>query len=216
KDILKSHRIWFRALEKLERTTILSKEDIITVNSLKANYYCNYIFTACAIYMNQIAFDQHLDSFKALINHARIVLDSMGSSSSSSPAANFTFEIGIILIRYLTASCCCCPVTRREAISLLERNLPREGLWDAQQHVAVAKRIIEIEESELDPVTGWPVERTRIWSTIIRGDMDGNGRFPVYFAVGLWGEGRGVPPLPPGMVLSGSPQGRMWKEWFVL
>ena len=216
KDILEFHLAWFRALEELERKTTLSKEDAITANSLKANYYCTYIFTACATHTNQIVYDQHLDGFKALINHARIVLDSIGSTSSSSPAANFTFEIGIIPYLYFAASRCRCPVTRREAISLLERNPPREGLWDAQQHVAVTNRIIEIEESELDPVTGWPVERTRIWSTIINGDMDGSGRFPVYFAVGIWGEGRGVPPLPPGMVLSGSPEGRMWREWFVL
>ncbi|KAF2185235.1 hypothetical protein K469DRAFT_726791 [Zopfia rhizophila CBS 207.26] len=200
KDILESHRAWFRALEELERKTTLSKEDAITANSLKANYYCTYIFTACATHTNQIAYDQHLDGFKALINHTRIVLDSIGSTSSSSPAVNFTFEIGVILYLYFAASCCRCSVTRREAISLLERNPPREGLWDAQQHVAVTNRIIEIEESELDPVTGWLVERTRIWSTIINGDMDGNGRFQVYFAVGLWGEGRG----------------RMWREWFVL
>lgn len=217
KDILEYHRAWLHALEELERKTTLSKEDAITANSLKASHYCSYIFTACGTSASEMVFDQHLDGFKALINHARITLDSMGrSTSSSSPAANFTFEVSIIPFLYFTACHCRCPVTRREAVSLLKRNPPREGLWDAQQHAAIANRIIEIEENELDPITGWPVERTRIWSTIINGNMDANGRFPAYFAVGIWGEGRGVPPLPEGMVLSGSPEGRMWREWFVL
>jgi hypothetical protein len=216
KFILDSYYAWFRALEELERGKILSKEDMLAASSLKAAYYCMYIIVACARDTNQSIFDQHLQRFKAVIHHARSVLDSIGDNTHRSPGANFTFEISIIPFLYLTACRCRCPVTRREAISLLERNPPREGLWDAQQHAVVAKRIIEIEESELDPVTGWPVERTRIWSTIVNGNMDGNGRFAVYFAVGLWGEGRGVPPLPPQMVLSGCPNGRMWKEWIVL
>lgn len=216
KDILEIHHAWFRALNEFERKTTLSKEDAIIVHSLKLNYHCVSIFTVCATQMNQSAYDQHLDGFKALINHARVVLNSMENTSSVSQAANFTFEVGIISYVYFTACRCRCPITRREAISLLERNPPREGLWDAQQHAVVAKRIVEIEEGELDPITSWPVERTRIWSTIINGNMDGNGRFSVYFAVGNWGEGRGTPPLPLGMVLSGSPEGRMWREWFVL
>jgi hypothetical protein len=76
--------------------------------------------------------------------------------------------------------------------------------------------VIEFEEREIDPETGWPVERARIWSTQIHGDMDGNGRFPVFFAIGQWGEGRGAPPLPPGMMISSHPEGRIWREWFVL
>ena len=47
--------------------------------------------------------------------------------------------------------------------------------------------------------------------TIVRGDMDGNGRFAVYFAMDIWGEGRGEAPLPPI-----GERGRMWKEWFQL
>lgn len=47
--------------------------------------------------------------------------------------------------------------------------------------------------------------------TIVRGDMDGNGRFAVYFAMDIWGEGRGECPLPEEW-----DAGRMWKEWFQL
>ena len=47
--------------------------------------------------------------------------------------------------------------------------------------------------------------------TIIRGDMDGDGRFAVYFAMDIWGEGRGECPLPEEWEA-----GRMWKEWFQL
>jgi hypothetical protein len=215
-DCIESHHIWLRALERLEREQTLSEEDIVTAHLLKAQHYCMYIFAKLAILTNQTVFDKYLDIFKEIIAHSKSFLDATENTSSANAAAKFTFEIGIIPGLYLTACRCRCPVTRREAIALLERNPPREGLWDAQQHLIVAKRVIELEESELDPVTGWPVERTRIWSTMIRGDMDGNGRFPVYFAVGHWGEGRGIPPLPPKGLIPDDPQRRIWLEWFVL
>lgn len=216
-DVLELHRAWFRSLTAFERGSTLSKEDTLTAHALKISYYCTYIITAAATYTDQTSYDQHLPLFKAIIAHSRAILDAASPPPpSASPAAHFTFEISVIPYLYITASRCRCPSTRREALALLERNPPREGLWDAQQHAAVARRIVEIEEGEVDPVTGWPVERTRIWSTIVNGEMDGNGRFPVYFARGLWGEGRGVPPLPPDMVLTGCPYGRMWKEWIVL
>jgi hypothetical protein len=209
-------RAWLRAIEDLERRTTFSLEDAIAANRLKALCRIISIFAQRILLNNQTEFDQHLDDFKAAVEHMRFVVDSVERNTSRNPAANFTFEMGIILGLYMIACRCRCPVTRREALSLLERNPPREGLWDAQQHFVVAKRVIELEERELDPVTGWPVERVRIWSTMIHGEMDGNGRFPVYFAIGHWGEGRGTPPLPPGGVLPHDPNGRIWREWFVL
>jgi hypothetical protein len=216
-DCLEHHRVWMHAFDKFLRETNLPQEDVIAAHLLKALHWTNYIFAARILLTAQTDFDQHLDDFKATIGYTRIVLDSMDwKKSSRESAANFTFDIGIILSLYLTTCRCRCPITRREALSLLERDLPREGLWDAQQHALVARRVIEYEEREVDPVTGWPVERQRIWSTMIRGEMDGNGRFPVDFVIGHWGEGRGTPPLPPGGVLPHDPNGTIWREWFVL
>ncbi|KAH7068818.1 hypothetical protein BKA63DRAFT_422818 [Paraphoma chrysanthemicola] len=216
KDCLEYHHTWLRALEKLEAEFNLSQEDIATIHSLKAQHHCIYIFTATAILTHQTQFDAHLDLFKRIVHHTRVFLDSKDPIPHNTPGANFTFDLGIIPGLYMTVCRCRCPTTRREALALLERNLPREGLWDAQQHALVAKRVIELEESDIDPITGWPVESARIWSTQIHGDMDGNGRFPVFIAIGHWGEGRGAPPLPEGMRIDSHPNGRIWREWFVL
>jgi hypothetical protein len=215
-DCLEHHRVWLRALEKLEREKILSKEDSTAASFLKSIHHLMYIFTTRILLTVQTDFDQHLEDFKAVVHHTRTFLDDIESTSSRKPAANFTFDIGVIPGLYMTACRCRCPITRREALSLLERDLPREGLWDAQQHAMVARRVIEFEERELDAVTSWPGEQTRIWSTMIRGEMDATGRFPVDFAIGHWGEGRGTPPLPPGGVLPHDPNGRIWREWFEL
>ena len=77
--------------------------------------------------------------------------DNNNSSRSPSPrsskaAAHFTFEISIIPYLFFAATYCRCPITRRECVALLERNPPREGLWDAKQCAVLARRTIEIEE----------------------------------------------------------------------
>jgi hypothetical protein len=216
-DCLTHHHIWLHTLEKLERETKLSEQDAIAANLLKATHHLIYIFTARILLKSQTEFDQDLDEFKAVLEYTRAFLNATQQSGPrTAAAANFTFAIGVIPGLYLTACRCRCPVTRREALAMLERDLPREGLWDAQQHAVVARRIIELEEREVDPLTGWPVESARIWSTMIHGEMDGNGRFPVYFVVGHWGEGRGTPPIPPDGILPHDPRGRVWKEWFLL
>ncbi|KAF1976401.1 hypothetical protein BU23DRAFT_47639 [Bimuria novae-zelandiae CBS 107.79] len=156
---------WWTALEDLERSTTLSQDDTITAHSLKACYYMTYIVAASVADPNQCAIDRHLPRFKAIVNHCRKVIDYSQRAGTTSPAANFTFEITIIPILNLVASRCRCPATRREAVALLERNLPREGLWDAQQQAVVLRRLIEIEEREVDPVTGWPTENARVLST---------------------------------------------------
>jgi hypothetical protein len=215
-DCLEHLRAWMRAIQDLERRSTFSLDDAITASRLKALNQVDYIFAARILLDRQTDFDQHLDRFKAAVDHIKFVLDSTESSTSQNPAANFTFEMGIILGLYMIACRCRCPFTRREALALLGRNPPREGLWDAQQHYVVAKRVIELEEMDVDLISGWPVESARIWSTMIRGEMDGHGKFPVDFAVGHWGEGRGTPPLPPGGILPHDPRGRIWREWFVL
>ena len=213
--LLKSQEAWFRAIQDLERTKRLSTTEMLIAHTLKANYHALEVLFRCGPSTTQTDFDVYLPRFKLVLHHARFVMDSTIERSNPSVAANFTFENSLVLALYLTACRCRCPVTRREALALLERS-PREGLWDPQQHAAVVKRIIELEEAEIDPLTGWPVERTRIWSTIVRGDIDSNGGFMAYFAIGQWGEGRGVPPMPPDMEVKGSPHAKMWGEWFVL
>ncbi|KAF2443091.1 hypothetical protein P171DRAFT_55851 [Karstenula rhodostoma CBS 690.94] len=156
---------WWIALEELESSTILSKDDTTTAHALKACYYTTYILGASITDPNQSACDRHLPRFKALVHHCRHVVEHSPRLGVTSPAANFTFEITVIPCLNFAASRCRCPVTRREAVALLERNIPREGLWDAQQQALVCRRLIEIEESEVDPVTGWPTENARVLST---------------------------------------------------
>jgi hypothetical protein len=207
-DIIHQDRVldclstWFCSLQTLESSTTLSEEDKVTVSSLKVSYYAIYIYAAAGTDVSQMSFDTHLATFQALLRHARIVLHSMRilerasntedmqvsagpSSHPRSVAANFTFEISLIPYLYVTAQKCRCPVTRREAVQLLSLNLPREGLWDAEQHAIVCKRAIEMEETTVDE-NGWPIEESRLWSSTIDPNMDTSGGFLVHFCPARW------------------------------
>lgn len=171
RDMLMALDEWLTALEELERTGTLSKDDTITAHSLKACYYMTYILSASITDPNQSACDRHLSRFKALVHHCKQVVDYSQRLGETSPAANFTFEVTVIPYLNFAASRCRCPVTRREAVALLERNIPREGLWDAKQQALVCRRLIEIEESEVDPFKGWPTENARVMSTSSLGPL---------------------------------------------
>lgn len=203
-QLLACHKSWYRELQKFEQENPLSKEDRLMASALKINYYTGYVAVACGTDVCQMQYDAHLSSFKALIHHAKILIDSMDlptpfssdpsvSQSNSSPsnsrlrpAAHFTFDVSLIPSLHWTATRCRCPVNRREAVALLDRNPPREAIWDAEQHATVAKRAIEIEESHVDPETGFPRAEARLWAAVIDGNMDRNGGFWVTFALADW------------------------------
>lgn len=183
-ELLACHHSWYQNFEAFEQQQQLSDEDRIACSALKASHYSTFVYLSCAADLRQTAYDAHLETFKKILHHAKIVVDSLPNTSS--PAAHFTFDISIIPPLYFVVTRCRCPITRREAVSLQAQNPPREGLWDAEQHVVVSKRLIEMEESEVDPLTGWPVENTRLCSSVIDANMDHNGGFWVQFLYSKW------------------------------
>jgi hypothetical protein len=180
----KCHQVWFEAEQQAERDSRWSKDDRVAMSNLKVTLCATKAYIGCAASVLQAPYDAYLDTFKALVHHAEIVLNAMDLNNTH--AAKFKFEMSIIPPLYHTATRCRCPVTRRKAVALLARGPPREGLWDAEQHVLVANRVIEMEESELNPETGWPVERTRLWSSVIDANMDARGGFWAYFLPSEW------------------------------
>jgi hypothetical protein len=76
----------------------------------------------------------------------------------------------------------------------------------------VVERTIELEESEVDPNSGWPVQRARLAPAIIK-DMNETGGFWVGFRSIAWmlgGHHSTYAPNRGGCVV----QGAEWEEWF--
>jgi hypothetical protein len=185
RTVLSCQDAWYAALQKFWQEHRLSKTDELAISVMLIHHYSVNIWTICTPLVRETAFDEHLGLFKLIVHHARLVLDSMDLRSPQN-AAWYTFEVSVIPTLYWVGTRCRCPTTRREAVSLLARNPPREGLWDAAQHVLVARRVIEMEEKEVDATTGWPVEHTRMWSCVINADMDQTGGFWAYFMPIVW------------------------------
>jgi len=82
------------------------------------------------------------------------VSSSQNKTDSSRPATHtsaFAFEMGVIPPLYFTAIKCRVPSIRRSAIALLQTTMPRrEGIWIADLYIALARRIIEIEEGDFE------------------------------------------------------------------
>jgi hypothetical protein len=173
------HQVWFQHVQMMEDSQQHSGDDPIALSNLKVALLATTTYVGCAGSVLQVPYDAYLHVFQALVHHAEIVLDALHTSSPH--AARFTFEISVVAPLYYTASRCRCPTTRRKAVSLLARQPLREGLWDPEQYVIIANRVIELEERELDPETGWPPERARFYSTVVDANMDAQGGFWVYF-----------------------------------
>ncbi|KAI4954040.1 hypothetical protein J4E91_001749 [Alternaria rosae] len=183
-NLLACHHVWYENMRRFEKQHALSGDELIAASALKVSYHTTFVYVSCSATVIEKTYDNYLDHFKEILRHAQAIIDSRPPTNPNT--AHFTFDIAIIPQLYFVATRCRCPVTRREAVALLERNPPREGLWDVQQHVVVSKRAIEMEEAEVNPDTGWPVEETRLWNCIIKAGMDRSGGFEATFLPATW------------------------------
>jgi hypothetical protein len=184
-DLISRHHVWWKALTDLECCRIWSKDDLVILSALKVEYYSSFTACSCLTDETQMAFDAHIAGFQSLLGHARHVVDSFNlptrtSTLASGAAANFTFDTSFIPALFYAAIRCRCPVTRRDAVSMLASELPREGLWDPTQYRKVAERVIEIEEMEVDE-RGWPTRASRLYRSIVGIEVDEYGRFQAEF-----------------------------------
>jgi hypothetical protein len=184
--ILERHLIWLQALQAFEGSQELSKRDTLAISALKLGYCSSFTACSCIDDKTQLSFDAHLANFQALVRHARDLTNSLDldrrrrPSRASNAAANFTFDTSFIPALFYTAIRCRCPTTRRQAVSLLALDLPREGLWDPEQHRIVAERVIEIEEMDVD-ANGWPTEASRLCMSSVGTDVDEYNGFQANF-----------------------------------
>lgn len=101
---------------------------------------------------NELVWDQHLDSFKHILQLAKDVVTSKaaGQSSAALPkqghSPSFNLDMGLVQCLAEIVWRCRDLVTRREAIKFLEGHPRQEGLWDGVLVAKCGYRFIEIEE----------------------------------------------------------------------
>lgn len=76
--------------------------------------------------------------------------------------STFLFDMETVSPLYLIAIKCRHPLIRRRAIAVLRRRVRREGLWDSGKAAAIAERVVEIEEAELEVLDGSVLPREEV------------------------------------------------------
>lgn len=104
----------------------------------------NYIIWVSVILDTEMAFDEHLDDFEQMLRYASIAIDATSDQL-------FSFETRVIPPLGYVATRCRHPHIRRKAIKMLECGPQIENTRHAKATIAVAKRILAVEESGRAP-----------------------------------------------------------------
>lgn len=116
--------------------------------ALWISYLINFTTLATVVEPDECAYDAFLSNFERIVEHAEFVL-LLKDRGERVPAARrkFSVEMNVIQPLYFTALKCRNHTLRHRAAALLHVS-GQEGVWDGSMLSAIAKYIIEIEESE--------------------------------------------------------------------
>lgn len=131
---------WYTTLVATKLSGHESEDEARTVGTLAYLQYYIYMSTLPSMY--ETAYDEHFDRFQQMVDCASQIV----KTSIVQPI--FSFETRLVPFLSFVAMKCRHPQVRRQAVSLLRTGPMIENVVWTRDVVAVAERIIEIEESE--------------------------------------------------------------------
>jgi hypothetical protein len=159
--LLSEYSIWKNSMANFVKAcNIFTKEDNRFEKSLRLQHTASFIWLARCTELEESGFDAYLPEFASIVKWSRALIAPSPETHESclhtklaaltvTNVPRFSLNMGYIPPLYLVAIKCRDPITRREAISILEETNGREGLWDARLHAKVARRWMEVEESSV-------------------------------------------------------------------
>ncbi|KAI4848600.1 hypothetical protein E4T44_03840 [Aureobasidium sp. EXF-8845] len=159
--LLSEFSIWNNSMANFVKScNIFTEEDNRFGKSLRLQHIATIIWLARCTELEESGFDAYLPNFASIVKWSRALIVPTPESQepclhtnlaalSVTNVPRFSLNMGYIPLLYLVAIKCREPITRREAISILEETNGREGLWDARLHARVARRWMEVEESSV-------------------------------------------------------------------
>jgi hypothetical protein len=159
--LLSEFSIWKNSMAnfvKLNET--LTEDDYKIEKSLRIQHTATFIWLARCTELEESGFDAYLPEFASIVKWSRALITPSSelkepclhtklAALSVTNVPRFSLNMGYIPPLYLVAIKCRDPITRREAISILEETNGREGLWDARLHAKVARRLVEVEDASV-------------------------------------------------------------------
>jgi hypothetical protein len=115
---------------------------------LMVYYHTSIIWVSTALTTSELAHDDHMPAFAAIISHASAIIALPPTATPHGETA-FIFDTEMIPVLYWVVTRCRHPLMRRAALRLLGQKMTqgcRENLWRADKTYAAAKRVIQLEE----------------------------------------------------------------------
>ncbi|KAJ6031939.1 transcriptional regulator family: Fungal Specific TF [Penicillium herquei] len=124
----------------------LKSQSPIDYDPLLLIYYTtmSIVLSSCLISLETV-YDAHLADFETIVEQARLSLAASTRPDGSQPP--FTFEVGVGLPLFLTSMKCRHPVVRRQALELLRKAPPMQGLFKCTPSALLAENFMMLEES---------------------------------------------------------------------
>lgn len=126
------------------------------VARLMIYFTCAKITAATMSLIDETLFDDCTKDFEDIILLSKQFLEHESAtiqlSNCETSVPRFTFDAGIIMPLYFTASRCRDPLLRRQAIEVMLNPSRQEGCWESTTAVKIAERVIWIEEHGLKRV----------------------------------------------------------------
>ena len=143
---LAAYATWYEGFEELSHdpaanpTTRLQK-------TLRLSYSISLIWLSTMLYRYETLHKNNTAQYEEVLRNAEDVMKDLDPASLS-----FTFDMGLIPPLYWTAMKCRDISIRQRAIALLKEAPAREGLWNREEVVRTATRVLDLETSEVRTV----------------------------------------------------------------
>lgn len=157
-DLIIHMRKWKATLDTYLATAQTSPRLVEAAAILEIHYLAMTTWLHRSLYANECATDADVP----LYDRAVCLAESIHECSTSTSPSTFLFDMQLISPLYLVAIKCRHPALRRRAIAVLRRFVRREALWDSHMAAAIAERIMEIEEMEMDVFDGSVLPREEV------------------------------------------------------
>ncbi|GIZ38818.1 hypothetical protein CKM354_000221900 [Cercospora kikuchii] len=174
-DLLHHLELWrsrFSAYQA-RHASDLSPTDLYACNVLEIQQLVAKVWIGTTMEPFECAHDEHMPAFEAIITLAEQLSTMVDSTKSQHERARynntFILDTEIVGPLHWVSIKCRDPSLRRRAIAVLRGTNRREGKWDSRMSVAVAERVMAIEEEGL--LRGdLPSEEARVHIVSIKSD----------------------------------------------
>jgi hypothetical protein len=158
---------WQRAFNPLRLNADPANQVGVTV--LQAGWTGLCMVAHVSIARSESYWDQFLPQFRAIVSLAKTLFRILPRDPSRSQQGGFSLDIIIVPPLYIVCKYCRDGQLRREAITMMNRCLSREGVWDSGLVSKVSTMLMEFEEEGL--VDGYIPEYARARTTKVAVDV---------------------------------------------